>query len=402
MEALYNMNVMQIVLNLELAGAQEVVRTLTEYLLESGCKVSVCAFRDGPLRADIEQLGVKVHILPRPRHSIFMLPLFLLEMWQIRKQLARLVQAHQVQVAQTHLLEVLDFLVLSLLYGTGLKVVLWTIHNVDFLPTIQHWTVKPKRFVYKYLYWLLSRKVDGFIAVSEEVRLAILRQLGPIDHKIYTITNGVDTKRYKEPAQKAALCQALDLPAGSRLLVTVGRLTVQKGHQYLIEAATEIVAACPEAHFLFVGEGELRESLQRQVQEANLASHIHFLGNRRDVPALLAAAEMFVQPSLWEGLSIALLEAMAAAKPIVATTVSGANEVMTSGETGLLAPPGDSQALAGAIIRFLNDPTQAQAMGQAAHTRVVTCFSAQHQTQEHLILFRQLLVEPQAFSVVPQ
>jgi starch synthase (maltosyl-transferring) len=180
----------------------------------------------------------------------------------------------------------------------------------------------------------------------------------------------------------------------------VGRLTRQKGHQYLIEAAAEVVAANPQAHFLFVGEGELREPLQRQAQAAKLSAHIHFLGNRRDIPALLAAAELFVQPSLWEGLSMALLEAMAAAKAIVATTVSGANQVMIPGETGLLAPPGESQALAGAIVKLLEEPMLGQAMGQAAQRRMVSCFSAQRQAQEHLMLFHRLLAQPPAFSVV--
>jgi glycosyltransferase involved in cell wall biosynthesis len=381
------LNVMQIILNLELAGAQEVVRTLAQYLQEDGCTVTVCAFRDGPLRSEIEKLGIKVDILPRPRHSMVILPLFLLEMWQIRKQLIQLINAYQVQIAQTHLLEVLDFLVLSLTYSTNLRVVLWTIHNVDFLPGPS----KVRRFVYKYLYRLLSHKVHGFIAVSDEVRSAILAQIGSIGPKVYTITNGVDTRRYEQPGDKAALCRALNLPLESCLVMTIGRLTLQKGQCYLIKAASQVVAAQSNTHFLIIGEGELKESLQQQAQQANLISNIHFLGNRRDVPALLAAVDLFVLPSLWEGLSIALLEAMAAAKPIVATTVSGTNQVMHPGQTGLLVPPADSPALAAAILQLLTQPALAQTMGQAARTQVINHYSAQHQTAEHIALYHRLL-----------
>jgi glycosyltransferase involved in cell wall biosynthesis len=385
------LSVMQVILNLDLAGAQEVVRTLVEYLQANGCNVTVCAFRDGPMRSEIEKAGARVEILRRPRYKVVFLPMFLAEMLRIRRELAQLIEAYRVDVVQTHILEVLDFLVLTLRYDTNLHVVLWTIHNVNFLPTVEHWLLSAKRFVYRLLYRLAAGKVDGFIAVSDEVCESLIRQIGPIGNKVTTIPNGVDVKRYERPENKAALCHQLDLEANSRLLATIGRLTAQKGHRYLINAATMILSTYPDTHFLFIGDGELRGELQSQVQECGLSRHVHFLGNRNDVPDLLAAVDLFVLPSLWEGLSIALLEAMAAGKPIVATAVSGTTQVMIPGKTGLVVPPRDSRALADAVVQILSNPAQARAMGWKAKQHVVMNFSAQKQAHEHLALYRQFL-----------
>lgn len=385
------LNVMQLILNLERAGAQEVVRTLAEYLQDNGCAVTVCAFQDGPLRFDIEKSGIKVEILSRPRYSIVFLPMFLAEMRRIRRELGQLIETYRIDVAQTHILEVLDFLVLSLRHDTSLRVVLWTIHNVDFLPTMKHWLLGLKRFVYRLLYRLLAGKVDGFIAVSDEVCESIIRQIGPIRDKVITIPNGINIRRFEQPGDKAALCNQLGLETNSRLVATVGRLTEQKGHRYLIDAVTSVASSYPDTQFLFIGDGELKDELRTQAREAGLLGKIHFLGNRGDVQDLLAAVDLFVLPSLWEGLSIALLEAMAAGKPIVATSVSGTTQVMIHGQTGLVVPPRDSRALANAIVQLLSNPAQAQAMGQAAKHHVAVNFGAQKQIDEHLALYHQLL-----------
>jgi len=390
------LNVMQVILNLERAGAQEVVRTLAEYLQANGCTVTVCAFGDGPMRAEIERLGIRVELLRRPRYSVVFLPMFLAEMLRIRRELARLIETCHVDIVQTHVLQVLDFLILTLRHSTRLRVVLWTMQNVEFLPEWmpdqERWWQGLKRSGYRLLYRLLASQVDGFIAVSDEVRQAIIRQIGPIQDKIFTVCNAVDSKSFERPGDKTALCDQLGLAPHSRLVVTVGRLTEQKGHCYLIDAATSVVSLHPDTHFLFIGDGELRGELQRQAQQAGLSENVHFLGIRKDVPDLLAAADLFVLPSLWEGLSVALLEAMAAGKPIVATAVSGTTQAMTHGETGLIVPSCDSRALADAINQLLSDPAQAQALGQAAKQHVVANYSAQKQAHEHLALYRRLLL----------
>jgi glycosyltransferase involved in cell wall biosynthesis len=313
-------------------------------------------------------------------------------MVHIRRKLVDLVRKHQVDVVQTHLLNMLDFLVLTLRRDTGLPIVLWTVHNVNFLPMGNSWLPRAKRLFYCLLYRLTARKVSGFIAISDEVRESAIRQIGPIQNKIITIPNGVDLRRYNGSAfDKEMLLRQLGITPGSRLIVTVGRLTEQKGHCYLITAAAAILSRYPDAHFLFVGDGELKRALQAQVKDLEVSEHVHFLGVRSDVPDILAVADLFVLASLWEGLSIALLEAMASGKPIVATAVSGTTQVMTHGETGLIVPPGDARALADAILQLFSDPLQAQTMAQAARKHVEIHFSAQRQAEEYLALYHFLL-----------
>jgi glycosyltransferase involved in cell wall biosynthesis len=172
-------------------------------------------------------------------------------------------------------------------------------------------------------------------------------------------------------------------------MALVGTLKPQKGHRFAIEAARSVVPRFPQLHLLFVGDGAERAGLQALAAESGVGEHIHFLGSRDDVPELLASCDSFVLPSLWEGLPMALIEAMASGLPVIATEVSGTRQVMLHGETGLLVPPGDAAALAGAMGALLSEPATAQAMGAAARRRVETAFSAQRQAEDHVALYWQ-------------
>jgi glycosyltransferase involved in cell wall biosynthesis len=385
------LKVMHLILNLERDGGQTAAQTLSEYLAADDCVPVVCTLSDGPLRSDLEELGITVEVIGPRRYSILALPWFIADMIRIRQKLVQLVRKYELDVLQTHLLNLLNFLTLTLRSDTHLRVVLWTIQNVEFLPEGKHWLLGPKRFGHRLLYRLTAGKVDGFIAVSDQVRESLVRQIGPVQNKIFTICNAVDVRRFERPGDKAALCDQLGIETHARLVATVGRLTEQKGHCYLIDAAATVVSSYPDTYFLFIGVGELKDALMAQIRRAGLSENIHFLGKRQDVPDLLAAVDLFVLPSLWEGLSVALLEAMAAGKPIVATAVSGTTQAMIHGETGLVVPPRDSAALAEAIIQLLSDPAQAQVMGRAAKQHVTANFGAQKQAEEHLALYRRLL-----------
>lgn len=390
------LNVMQIIGDLDIGGAQEVVRTLVKYLAVEECRVVVCTFQDGPLRQNIEQLGIKVEVLPQRRYSIVAFPLFIVDMVRIWRSLAELVNKYSVDVVQTHLLRSLDFLVLVLLYTTNLHVVLWTFHSARFeltaskLPRYK-WLLAPKKHSHRFLYRLALRLVSGFIAVSDKVKNAMIETIGPIQDKVVVICNGVDVERYGRAVDKVAIRSQLGLEANTRLIAIVATLKEAKGHRYLIEAMATIGPRHPDLHVLFIGDGELGEELRAQVSSLKLDDRVHFLGNRSDVSELLAASDLFVLPSLWEGLPMSLLEAMATGLPIVATEVSGTVQVMIPGETGILVSPGDTLQLAQAIEQLLADPGQAQAMGAAARRRVEVEFSARKQANEHLALYRCLL-----------
>ena len=387
------MNILEVIGNLDIGGAQEVVRTLADYLHNSGQFPVVCTFKDGPLRQEIERLGIPVEVLPKRRHSILAFPQFLAEMAATRKALAGLVRKYQIDVVQTHLLRSLDFLALTLRFEAGRPLIFWTVHNYNFalraddLPNMK-WLLAPKIAAHSLLYRLSSAWVDGFIAVSPQVEASILKNIGPVGSKITTICNGVDVARYSRPVDRAAMRSSLGLSEGDCLMIVVGTLKDQKGHRVLIEAAPEVVSRFPNLRILLAGDGPLKEELQAQVRAADLESHVRFLGSRSDVPELLGASDIFVLPSLWEGLPMALIEGMASALPIVATSVSGTQQVMVSGETGLLVPPGSPESLSEAIISLLSDPLRARQMGLAARRRVETTFSARKQAEEHIALFK--------------
>ncbi|RLC76277.1 MAG: hypothetical protein DRJ03_19995 [Chloroflexi bacterium] len=385
------LRILHVILNLERAGAQEVVRTLAEYQRAQGCQVLVCALRDGPLRSDIEKVGARVVIIPRMSSTPW--PLRSLRYpAHLCRELAKIVRKYDIVILQTHLLKALDFAALNVCRHTNLGAVFWMIHNVDFLPIAScPWLTILKQQFQRWRYRLNAYRVDGFIAVSDQVREAILHEVGPIDSAVHAIANGVDVRRFEVSGNRAALCADLNLPSDAYLFATIGRLTEQKGHCHLIKAARDVVAAHPCAHFLLIGDGELRATLTAQAATAGIAQHVHFLGVQSDIPALLASVDAFVLPSLWEGLSIALLEAMAAAKPTIATAVSGTVDVLKDGVTGRVIPPGDSTALVAAMTQFITDSDTARELGRAAKTHVVAHYSAQIQADRHLALYQQTI-----------
>jgi glycosyltransferase involved in cell wall biosynthesis len=385
--------ILLLISNLEIGGAQEIVRTLAEHFNRAGHPTVVGALSDGPLRPEIERLGIPVEILPERRYSVLLFPLFLADMWRIRQAILRVVDQYQINIIQTQLLRSLDFLALSLRLSRPL-LVFWTFHNARFVLREEHlprfrWLLGIKRNAHAWLYRLCARWVNGLIAVSEDVKKAIHEYAGRLHGKVTVILNSVDVARYQQPVDRHQVRQRLGIADHSTVIAVVAMFKEQKGHRYLIEATPTLRERFPDLQILFIGDGELRQSLQRQVEERGLRECIHFLGLRSDVSDLLAASDCFVLPSLWEGLPMALVEAMARGLPVVATHVSGTKEVMIDGQTGLLVPPGDVDRLIEAVTRLLSDAKRAREMGAAGRQRVASLFSIERQVQEHLALYQQ-------------
>lgn len=392
------LKILQVISNLEIGGGQEVVRTLAPKLAELDCVSVVCTFQDGPLRQEIEAAGIPVEILPARRHSVVALPLFIAEMLRLRRALLDVADKYEINVIQTHLLRVMDFLVLSLKLSRDVAV-FWTFHNALFTLRREHlprypWLLGPKQAAFRMLYRATARWVNGYVAISDGVREAVLNTFGAVAGKVVVISNCVDVQRYTRPVDRAAIRSRLGLPADAQVAALVATFKTQKGHRYLIEAAPAVVARFPQLHILLIGDGELHDELIALAAAAGMADHIHFLGLRQDIPDLLAASDCFVLPSLWEGLPMALIEAMAAGLPVIATAVSGSQEVIVDGESGLLIPPADVPALEAALLRLLSEPEYAARLGQAAQTRVDLHFGAGKQAAEYLALYqRELPIE---------
>ena len=220
-------------------------------------------------------------------------------------------------------------------------------------------------------YPLALRPHRRIIAVSEEVKGRYAEDLRVPRRKLVVVRNGIlvpPPDVSADPALRAELLR--DRP--DYLIFTPARLHPQKGHAILLAAA----ALVPEATFVLAGDGPLRAELEQQARTLGIADRCVFLGYRPDVPALLAAADLVVLPSLYEGLPVSVLEAMAARRPVVATAIGGTDEAITDGETGLLVPAGDATALAAAIQQVRSDPALAGRLAAAGRRRVEREFSA--------------------------
>jgi L-malate glycosyltransferase len=230
------------------------------------------------------------------------------------------------------------------------------------------------------------RQVDCFIAASDSIHTTLLED-GIEASKIVTVYEGIDIHRIQaEPP--AAIHAELWLPTNAPIVGAAGALTAEKGQRYLIDAAALVVREVPDARFVILGEGDLRPSLERQIKELRLDKHVFLPGFRADVLAFLRAFDVFVMPSIAEGLGTSLLDAMAASKPTVAPNTGGIPEAVADGETGLLVSPRDAHALAHAISRLLKDRNLRQRMGEAGLARVRRLFSAERMVDETLAVYR--------------
>jgi len=218
---------------------------------------------------------------------------------------------------------------------------------------------------------LLMSAMRRVIAVSDEVRERYRLTLNVPAEKLVVVRNGIPIPpvRPRDPALRAELLRGRP----DFVVLTPARFHEQKGHAYLLEAA----ALVPDATFVLAGEGELRPAMEQRARDLGVMDRCVFLGQRPDVPELLAAADLFVLPSLFEGLPLSVLEAMAAERPVVATAIGGTDEAVVDGVTGVLVPPRDPAALAAAIHRLRSDPALSSRLARAARARVEAEFSAE-------------------------
>jgi len=260
--------------------------------------------------------------------------------------------------------------------GLGIKPTLVASRRVDFplkLNALSQW---------KY------RQVAAFLCASDCIRQILIGQGIPRE-RVVTVHEGIDLA-HVDAAPPTSVREAFWLPTNAPIVGCVGALVEHKGHRHLIHAAVDIVRAVPEARVVILGEGELRDELTRMIHELGLERHVLLPGFRPDVLSLLKTFDVFVMPSITEGLGTSILDAMACGKAVVASAVGGIPEVVAAEETGLLVPARNPTALAAAVVRLLGDRALADRFGAAGRTRVEQRFTAERMVQETLDVYRRL------------
>ncbi|MGB9691044.1 MAG: glycosyltransferase family 4 protein [Candidatus Sumerlaeaceae bacterium] len=239
---------------------------------------------------------------------------------------------------------------------------------------------------------LYGRFFDGIVCISSSIvkQCADTRYISP--EKLVLIPSACDAERFARATEaREKKREEFGFHPSDVVIVMSGRFRPEKGHDILLAAAPHILEALPNVKFLLLGSGSLQGTVEARLRAQGLFGSIVLAGFRSDVAECLAAADLAVQPSRSEGLGTAVLEASAIGLPVVATAVGGIPDIVVHGETGLLVPPEDPEALAQALIQLAQNPEQRAALGRAAQQRVATLFSVERLIELTDNYYRRLL-----------
>jgi L-malate glycosyltransferase len=364
--------ILHIIVGLGFGGAERLVVSAATRLPPSEFESVICCLAErGPLADEAEGAGIRVESIgafPGLSHPIALLRLF------------RLIKALRPDVVHTHLQA-------ANLYGrfaawlAGVPIIVASEHNV--------YTSKAPRYVA--VERLLARRTGALIAVSEQVRRFLSGQLRIEPSAIRLIRNGV-ARRTPSGDRVADLGRRLSVPDDAALLGVVASLTPKKGHEHLLRAMALLLDRGVPCALVLAGDGPERPRLESLTNTLRLSPAVHFLGATRHVEDVLALIDVFVLPSLVEGLPLALLEAMQAGIPVVATSVGGVPEVVTAGVNGVLVPAGSAEALADAIGPLIGSAALRKEYGDRARATVEQRFTEQHYVDALAALYRELSV----------
>jgi glycosyltransferase involved in cell wall biosynthesis len=247
----------------------------------------------------------------------------------------------------------------------------------------------------------LTPLTDRLIVVSKAIERKI-REEGRYGAPVSLIYNGVDLQRYNHQQPCCTFREEFGIPEGVPVVGVVARLEAEKGHRTLVDGWPVVLESHPDARLLIVGEGSERNSLEAQAASLGISDRVVFTGRREDVPAVTAALDVAVLPSYREAQGLSVLEAMALSRPVVASNVGGIPEMIEDGVSGLLVPPGDCDALAGAIVRLLSDHPFADMLAKRGHDLVHERFCIELMTSQIETLYDELALKFRASTGVPR
>jgi lipopolysaccharide/colanic/teichoic acid biosynthesis glycosyltransferase/glycosyltransferase involved in cell wall biosynthesis len=364
-----------------LGGAQRNTLATMEGLLGSDYHLEVA---HGPGEAMVEAaraLGVRSHIVRHLGNGS--------NPWRDLRALlglVSLIRRGRYQVVHTHSTKA-GLLGRLAAWLCRVPVIVHTIHGTPFVkgerPVV--------RWLTRYGEWVAARISHLLLAVGANVKQEFVAAgiCGP--DTIAVVYSGIDFAPFDTPVDRGRVRATLGIEPDEVALISVGHLLPCKGYSDLIEAARRVCRRFPRARFLIVGDGPLRARLAEQIIASGTDGRIRLLGERDDVPALLAASDVYVRSSLWEGVGRAVVEAMYARKPVVLTALPGIMEIVCDGETGVLASPGDPAALAEAIEGVLSDHDLARRLAQRGRETVAPLFSVERMVGEIDAIYRRAL-----------
>jgi glycosyltransferase involved in cell wall biosynthesis/protein-tyrosine-phosphatase len=365
------------------AGAEVQLATLAGYLVRRPDVMLVAAlFNEGPLATELSRMGVPVTVINERR----------LSKPRMVEALTRMFRTHAIDIVHTHRYN-----------DTAIGALAAALAGVPFLLRTVHGRPEPMRGWASWRFRayntldraLLQWFADGMVAVSSGVAKS-LEPLGGRYAQVVRLPNGIDLDRVKPARARHDVRKALGIAPDTPLIGTVGRLCPVKGQAHFLEAARRVLAAQPRAHFLIVGDGELRNHLTARAVGLGLDGHCRFTGARADVYDLISAMDVFVLPSLDEGTPMALLEAMALGVPVVASAVGGIPDVITDRTTGLLVPAANASALAEACLWLLGNGSQAETFANRARRVVAAEFSHATNGERLVDLYRSVMARGMA------
>lgn len=240
---------------------------------------------------------------------------------------------------------------------------------------------------------LLGEKLTAPLAakitcVSSDV-MEFMAGIGLPREKMTVVPNGIDLGRFREAFLPEEVKRELNIPEAAKVVGTVSRLSHQKRLDRFLDCAGMVLEKAPGVFFVIAGRGPLEEELKERAGKLGISGSVRFLGLRSDVPRLLSAFDVFMLTSSWEGMPVALLEAMAAGKPAVASAVEGSSEVVLHGETGFLCPPGDVRMYAFFVLKLLNDGRLRREAGRKARDRA-RCYSSGEMALQNEAIYSQI------------
>ncbi|MBI5682893.1 MAG: glycosyltransferase [Deltaproteobacteria bacterium] len=367
-----NIKIIRVVVGLNQGGVQQMILNLFNGLNKEVFEPIALAIENtGAIGREIENAGFRVINLGLKRGP--------LSFFMIVKRLADVFREERPHIVHG-----------SSYYPSVYSRVAARLTDVPILISHEHTIFQKNRLKRQFVGHLISKFTDRHIAVSNEVKNHVVQWYKIPPEKVETIYNGVDTEYFTPKLSKEDAKKRLNIEPDVFVIGYVGRLSHEKGHRYLFDAIAGLKDRFP-LKAVMVGTGKGEKEIMRHAKDAGVEGIVHFLGLRRDIPEILSAFNVFVLPSIQEGFSNALVEAMAMGCPVVATAVSGNKEAIVDGIEGFLIPPADAGTMASAIERLYADRVLRKKMSAAARQRVEEHFSLKQHIEKIERLYISLL-----------